>query len=155
MENRKIGHEKSAGAVIYYSDHGVIKFLMLKYPTYWGFAKGWIEQGETVKNTAIREIGEETGLKNVELIKGFKHNQEWFFRDYKDQSKLIKKQAVFFLVKVTEKQAKEVKVSEEHEDFLWLNYEEALKKIKVKHNKEMIKKAYEHIKKHEAQQKLL
>lgn len=35
----------------------------------WQFPKGGIEPGETHIETAIREIEEETGLKNLELIK--------------------------------------------------------------------------------------
>lgn len=35
----------------------------------WQFPKGGIEPGETHVQTAIREIKEETGLKNLELIK--------------------------------------------------------------------------------------
>lgn len=34
----------------------------------WTIPKGHIEQGETAKQTAIREIGEEAGLKQIEVL---------------------------------------------------------------------------------------
>ena len=36
----------------------------------------------------------------------------------------------------------------------WLNYEDAMKKMKIKNNKEMLKEAYEFIKEYEKQKKL-
>ncbi|MFH1307422.1 MAG: NUDIX domain-containing protein [archaeon] len=154
MEEKKpIKYEKSAGAIIYYND-SKIKFLLLKYKTYWGFAKGWIEQGETIEETVKREVFEETGLNELQIDKKFKHIQKWFFRSYEDKS-LVRKEAIYLLAKISKEQASHVKISIEHEDFIWLEYEEALKKMKVKQNKEMLKKAYDYIKKLEVQQKIL
>lgn len=137
-------YQKSAGLIVYHKDEG-IKFLLLKYPSYWGFVKGIIEDNEDEEKTALRELEEEAGIK-AELIKGFKEKQEWFF---KLKGKLIKKQAIFFLAKTSKEQAKKVKISFEHEDFAWLTYEKALEKIKIKSNKELLKKAYEFIKEYE------
>lgn len=106
--------EKSAGAVIFQQKRGEVLFLLLKYPHYWGFAKGWIEENESEEQAARREIEEETGLKDVKIIPGFKFEQNWIF---KFNNELIKKRAVFFLVEVSEEEAKNVKISEEHEDF--------------------------------------
>ena len=58
--------EKSAGFVIYKKEKGEVKFLLLKYPSenrerdYWGLPKGHIEEGESVKEAAFRELFEET-----------------------------------------------------------------------------------------------
>jgi len=145
--------EKSAGAVIYYYDSEKNEpiFLLLRYPTYWGFAKGWIENEESEEQAAKREIGEETGLMNVELINGFRYEQKWF---YKFEGEMRRKEAVFFLVEVDSEKAKTVKISDEHEDFAWLNCENALKSMRVKSNKEMIKAAYERIKENKKQKNL-
>ena len=59
-----------------------------------------------------------------------------------------------FLAKVTKDQASQVKISEEHEDFIWLEINPSLSKMKIKSNRVMLKKAYEYIKKIEDQQKL-
>ena len=119
--------EKSAGAVIFQIVDNEPLFLLLKYPRYWGFAKGWIESGETEQEAAIREIAEETSL-NVSLIPGFKYEQKWMF---KFNNEMISKRAVFFLAQVHNP---EVKISDELEDFVWKNYEDALKILKIKNN---------------------
>ena len=46
--------EKSAGAIIYYADEKGPKFLLLKYKTYWGFAKGIIEAEEGMEEHHVR-----------------------------------------------------------------------------------------------------
>jgi len=142
---------KSAGAVIYYLDSGKVYFLLLKYPTYWGFAKGWIEKNETEEQTAVREIGEETGLENVKIIPGFRHEQRWMFRF---EGKMIGRYAAYFLVRVSKEDAAKTNISDEHDEFAWLSYEEAIKKIKVKQNKEMLAIALEFVKDIEKQKRL-
>lgn len=149
-----VKYEFSAGLIVYYKDNE-IKFLLLRYPTkskYWGFPRGLIEKDEASEKTALRELKEETGISKAEIISGFKEKQEWFF---KFKGELIKKQAIFFLAKTTKQEAEKVKISFEHEDFVWLTYEDALKKMKIKNNKELLKKAYEFILKHEKQKKLV
>ncbi|MBM3234585.1 NUDIX domain-containing protein [Candidatus Pacearchaeota archaeon] len=145
-------NEKSSGAVVFYLEENSNepKFLLLKYPTYWGFAKGWLEQGETEDEAARREIKEEANL-DVNFIPGFKHSQKWFF---KLKGELINKEAVFFLAQISEKEADKVRISEEHDDFKWLNLKEALKLIKIKSNREMLEKAYDFILEFEKQKKL-
>lgn len=144
--------EKSAGAVIFCMKNDKIKFLLLKYTNYWGFAKGWMEEGESEEQTAIREIKEETNLENVKIIPGFQQQQKWMYRlneEWRD------KEAVFFLVEVNEEQAKKVKISDEHEDFKWLEKDEAVKIMRIKQNKEMLKKADEFILESKKQRKLI
>jgi hypothetical protein len=47
--------------------------------------------------------------------------------------------------KTTEEEAGKVKVSFEHEDFAWLNFKDALDKLKIKNNREMLTEANEFI----------
>lgn len=143
--------EKSAGAVIFYESNNKIYFLLLKYPTYWGFAKGWLEENETEEEAAIREIEEETGLK-VDLVSGFRHEQKWFF---KHEGELIHKEAVFFLAEVSKERAESVKISKEHDDFKWLDYDEAMKIMKIKANKEMLASALKFIQEYKKQRRLI
>jgi len=158
-------YQKSAGFVVYYIENNnflspkiqenkqefcdknkEIKFLLLKYPHYWGFPKGLIESSEQIKETAIRELEEETGIKEIEIIPGFECKQEWFF---KLAGKIIKKEAIFLLAKTNKEEAGKVKVSFEHEAFIWLDFDKALKKLAIKNNKEMLEKANEFILEHE------
>ncbi len=138
--------EKSAGAVIFRKEGGKIYYLLLHYPSnakspreYWDFPKGHIEKGEKIEETVKREVEEETGLKDIKLIEGFK---EWIKYFFKFKEKNIFKIVTFFLA---ETKTKEVKVSFEHIGFKWLPYEEAIEKLTFKNAKEILKKANEFI----------
>lgn len=70
-------YEKSCGAVVFTCINGEIKYLVIKSLTgVYGFPKGHVEEGETEKQTALREIFEEVGVK-VELLQGFRCEDEY------------------------------------------------------------------------------
>ena len=126
--------EKSAGAVIFYKEKdGEIKYLLLKHSDdYWNFPKGLIEKGETETAAARREIKEETGLKKIKIIYGFKTWYKYFYRAPKDYHKIenrgktFMKIVIFYLVQSLNK---DVKISFEHQDYGWFAFEEALAKL--------------------------
>jgi 8-oxo-dGTP pyrophosphatase MutT (NUDIX family) len=142
--------KKSAGVVVYYLEGQEPTFLLLRYPTYWGFAKGIVEPGELDEDAAIREVKEESNL-TVSLIEGFEFKQEWV---YKFKGELIKREARYFLAKITKEESKNVKISWEHNDFAWKTLDEAKKVMKVKQNKEMLEKANQFITEYEKQKRL-
>jgi 8-oxo-dGTP pyrophosphatase MutT (NUDIX family) len=145
--------EKSAGAVIYCMSNEPL-FLFLKNTlktTYWEFPKGKIEINEPVESTVKREIKEETNLDKIEIVPGFKHTLQWFF---KFQGDLVKKEAVYLLAKIKLAEKEKVKISKEHQDFKWLTLEQAMQVTKIKANKEMLLKAFDFIEEHEKQKTL-
>lgn len=134
--------EKSAGAIIFRKEEGKIYYLLLHYPSgararkdYWDLPKGHIEKGEKAEETVIREIEEETGLKDVKFIEGFKETIKYFF---KSEEKNILKFVTFYLLETKENK---IKISFEHINYKWLIYTESLKQLKFKNAKEIIKKA--------------
>jgi len=134
--------EVSAGAVICRIENGVRLFLLLLHEfktKYWEFPRGKIEGNETLKETAIREVEEETGITDLEITDGFEETIEWYFKRKGDT---VFKKATYFLA---ETKTKEVVLSEEL-DYTWLPYEEALDKITHKNEKEVLKKAQEFLK---------
>jgi bis(5'-nucleosidyl)-tetraphosphatase len=139
--------EKSAGAIVFYRHpEGKIEYLLLLHGgDYWNFPKGHIDKNESEIETARREIEEETGLKEIEIIPDFKDREIYFFRapekDYvvERRNKLTLKTAVFFLA---ESKTKDVKISFEHKAYEWLEFEKAVQRLtKYKKIKKMIEKA--------------
>ena len=65
--------------------------------TYWEFPKGKIEAGEQINQTVKREAQEETGLKNFQIIRGFKREVQWYFQF---EGKTIRKNAIYLLIKI-------------------------------------------------------
>lgn len=146
--------EKSAGAVVFYREKNkAIKYLLLKHRSgYWNFPKGLIEEKESSEEAALREIKEETGLKKLKIIPGFKENIRYFIKvKYPYQIKkgfkldqTVLKFVTYFLV---ESSKKEVEISFEHQDYGWFDFEKALEKLKkYKINQDVLKKANDFLK---------
>ena len=128
--------QKSAGIVLFRNGSNKNEFLLLNYPQgHWDFVKGKVEEGETPHETALRETKEETGITNIEFIDGFEESVEYDFRFKKED---IHKKVIFFLAKTDEKN---IKLSHEHNDYLWLEYNDALKKTTFENAKNVLIKA--------------
>lgn len=84
--------EKSCGAVIYRISGEALEFLAIKSKIngHWGFPKGHMEKDETEKETAKREVLEETGL-SIIILDEFRAEIE-----YKLEGNIIKK-VVYFI----------------------------------------------------------
>ena len=130
--------ERSAGAILYRQSHSGKLYLLLNYPSgHWDFVKGNIEKGETFKQTVLREVREETGITDVRFVEGFENSVQYH---YQRNGKLVHKKVVFFLAETS---TVEVKISHEHQDFVWLGYDEALKKLTYKTAQNLMKKVPE------------
>jgi len=130
--------QKSAGIVLFRNASNKNEFLLLNYPQgHWDFVKGKVEDGETLYETASRETKEETGISDIEFIDGFEESVEYNFR-FKNED--IHKTVVFFLAKTNEKK---ISLSHEHNDFVWLEYDDALKKTTFRNAKNVLSKTNE------------
>lgn len=132
----------SAGIVIYRRDKDGVKFLLLYHGgRYWNFAKGKLEETEKSFEAAIREVKEETGIEKDDLI--FKN----YFRINDSFTFTFEKQKIFKIViyYLAESRKKEIKISDEHQGFAWLPYEEARRLLMHPQLKNILKKAYDTI----------
>jgi len=135
---KKAEYQLSCGAIIYNMDKGKIYYLLLKYPTYWGFVKGMVEPGETEEQTINRETAEEAGIYDLQILPHFREVQKYFYRF---EGKLIRKEAVYFLAKTN---SWTVRISHEHENYRWCSFDEAILLLKrVKPNVALLKKTHE------------
>ncbi|MFH0868323.1 MAG: NUDIX domain-containing protein [Candidatus Woesearchaeota archaeon] len=134
--------EKSAGGIIFRKDKEPIYLLLHYEEGHWDFPKGHVEEGEKDFDTVKREVEEETGIKDIEIIKDFKEKIQYYFKFKKE---LISKEVVFYLAKTKTEQ---IKLSFEHIGSVWLPYDKALEKLTYKNAKEILKKANEFLKTH-------
>tara|TARA_Y100000310_G_scaffold94955_1_gene92793 strand:- start:27876 stop:28310 length:435 start_codon:yes stop_codon:yes gene_type:complete len=132
--------QKSAGAIVFIKEKKPIYLLLHYEEGHWDFPKGHIEAGESDTDTIKREVKEETGIKDVEIIRDFKEKMQYYF---KFNNELINKTVVFYLAKT---ETKKVKLSFEHIGSTWLPYKEAIEKLTFKNAKEILKKANKFIK---------
>ena len=139
-----MAYEKSAGAIIFRREND-IKFLLLytkahdHYRESWNFPKGINEEGESLEQTAVREITEETGITDINFIPGFKEKIHYIYRKGKE---LVIKDVYFFLAETKEG---EINVSEEHDGSGWFDFEKAMKKIVFSNSRAILEKAREFI----------
>jgi len=144
--------EKSAGVIIFYIKENEPYFLLLEYPTYWGFVRGKIEKDENIKETIKREAKEEANISELNILEGFKETQSWFYRL---KGILRRKFAIYFLAEISQQEAKKVRVSFEHKSFKFLKLKNTIKIMRIKNERTMLEKAAEFVKEHKKQKKLL
>ena len=132
----KFKQEKSCGAVVYNPKRH--SFLIIKMLNgNWGFPKGHTEDQETDIQTAIREVTEETGI-NIEILDGFKKSIK-----YIPFPEVLKK--VIFFIGITEEEKVTID-KDEIEDYMWCSYEEALKMITYKPQRDVMESSLKYIK---------
>ena len=127
----------SAGVIIFYKKGDELEYLLLHYPSgHWEFPKGKLEENETKEEAAVRELFEETGLKTT-IIPGFQDSFIYHFKDFHHEQN---EKTVYFFV--GEVQNKEVILSHEHHDHVWLSYHDALDRLTYENAKKIFKKAH-------------
>ena len=122
--------EKSCGFVLFNEQ----KVLLLQYATgqkegdsdlqgHWDFPKGHVDKGETEIETAIRELDEETGIKNIILLDNIRKTINYKIQK---RDRKISKEVVFFIATTVET---EINLSHEHVDYGWFDFTSALKQL--------------------------
>ncbi len=130
-----MGREISAG-VILVRTRPKREYLLLDYGHHWDFPKGHIERGEDPQTTAARELQEETGIRDVRFVPGFKQSMRYFYRKAGEG---MLKVVIYFLA---ETPTGDVTLSDEHSGYAWLPFEEALKRLTFKNARDLLTKAH-------------
>jgi dihydroneopterin triphosphate diphosphatase len=123
------------------TDNGPL-YLILKrstgkyYEHLWQGVAGKIEKGETAIQTVIRELEEETGKKPKKM---FAADHIASFYDARNDRILM---VPIFGIEV---ENSEVKLSEEHSEYKWVSFEEALALLTWKGQKEGLRTVHDEI----------
>jgi 8-oxo-dGTP pyrophosphatase MutT (NUDIX family) len=114
----------SAGGGVVYNDSNEILFIFRRQK--WDLPKGKHDEGETIEECAVREVREETGLKDVSILSPIGNS----YHVYREKGKTILKTSVWFTMKAPGKQSFKPQTEEDIEEILWLpekGWEQVLK----------------------------
>ncbi len=139
---RNMRNELSAGGVVY--NPRLKKILLIKdFGDKWTLPKGWIEKGETEEQAAVREVQEETGIKNLKILAQL-GEIEFFYtathdRDYGlKKGERVHKKVIFFLMETEDEKLVpqwEIKGVE------WFSLEDALKASGYSNTRNVLERA--------------
>ncbi|MDO8341399.1 MAG: NUDIX domain-containing protein [Candidatus Woesebacteria bacterium] len=138
VKQEKIIREFSSGGVVFKENKWLVTKSSISdlYPkAVWRLPKGWIDEGETLEETAIREVKEEGGveakiLNKIETIK--------YFYSSPDKGKVLKF-VTFFLMEWVKDFPEGF--DGETSEIIWLPFEEAYKLLSFSGEKQILKKA--------------
>src|SRR3989344_5984488 len=131
--------EISAGGIVWNSKTNKILLIKDSYGR-WALPKGFIEKGETSEQAAVREVQEETGLKNLKILEKLGEIKYY----YQLKGEKIFKIVIFFLM---ETEDIELKHEWEVKEAQWLEPQEALEKLEYENSKSLLSKAIEKLRK--------
>jgi len=140
----KTKREVSSGFVVYTLEHDRIYYLLLRHPTHWSFPKGHLEHTDnnSLLQTAKREMFEETGISEFEIVDGF---HEVISYNFVKDNHLVKKDVHYFLARCPKRE--KITLSKEHLDYGWFPLRVAYIKLKFENAREVLLKANNFIKK--------
>lgn len=124
---QEIVREPTSGGIVFRptKDQKDIEILLIQdSKNRWTIPKGHIEPGETAKQTAVREIGEESGLHHVQVL-------TWLGKihfKYRRQDKLVLMTTQIYLVRAVDQQEKPQK-EKWMNGIRWFSFRDALDAI--------------------------
>ena len=126
--------------VIYAKTEQGVRYSILKRKLHWKgweFPKGGRRFYETERMAIGREIKEETGLKILEIKKFNKQGKYEYDKKYSDKKGFVGQSYKLYAVEV--KMSKIRLSKEEHSDYKWVSFSDALKKLKWSNQKMCLK----------------
>ncbi len=102
----------------------------------WAIPKGWVEKGEDLEQTAVREVREETGLDAKVLRKLGEITYEFYSKG--DRSRIVKTVHLFLMEYLGGDTAGH---DDEVEEVRWVPLGDALLTLTYKNEREMLEKA--------------
>lgn len=134
---------KQCYGVIVFIKENPNKFLILeraKTKNDWTFPKGHTEEGESPKETALRELKEETGIAEIELLDTLLLHEEYEIIRHGEKKLKINDYFIGFV----DKDNVEIE-KEEIQSYKWVTYEEALNLFMYERRKQVLKQAQKYL----------
>lgn len=134
--------EKAIGMIPICEIKGGHKFLMVLHRAgHWAFPKGRQCEGESELETAKRELYEETGLKEIDIIKGKKFSEEYVIHDEIEKT-------VEYFIGLSEEICEGPLAQFEYEiaDIKWAPYNEARSLLTYEESRNMLDEVVEYLK---------
>lgn len=133
-------NEYSAGIVLFHKNRTDIEYLVIKHSKgHWSFPKGHIEKGETKLETARREVEEETGISDVEVIDTDLLLRDEYIYDFGKKGIIFKH--VYYFIGEAKIKTTSIDVSEVL-DYRWCDYESAHNLITYEQTKKVLEEAH-------------
>jgi len=120
---KKFSVVKAAGGLI---ENKKKDILMIFRRGRWDFPKGKLDKGETLEACAIREVEEETGLRNIKLLGPLTIT----YHTYHEGTKFILKESHWFRMQVTTEQKLVPQTNEDIQQIQWVNLKDLEKYLK-------------------------
>ena len=129
--------ESSYGIIPVYKDEaGGLEVLLVKCSWYWWFPKWHPEPWETIIQTALRELQEETWIQNIVVDEVHKFEEHYTFMD---QTYLVHKYVCYFVGIVS---TQEVVIDPiEVQDYIWVPIQNAKDVLTYDSNKKLLDEA--------------
>lgn len=144
----KAQEEVSAGGIVYKrTPDGVrVAFILDPYGK-WSFAKGHVEDGETIEQAAVRETMEEMGIDEVRVIMPLGEIDLWFRDRYRAESrgKLIHKKVHYFLMEAPSDARGKPEKEEKIKRIIWVPVRNMLRRSSYDDVKFLLRKAKKHL----------
>ena len=141
-KENKVTREFSSGGVVYRKEKNKILWLVTKsastdlYPKQvWRLPKGWIDEGETSQEAALREVREEGGVE-AKIVKKIETVNYFFTTPNKTK---ILKFVTFYLMRWLKDLSEGF--GEETSEIAWLPFDKAFKKLSFSGERQVLKKA--------------
>ncbi len=130
--------QHSAGGIVYKKKGSRVRICLLskKGGSVWAFPKGRVQEGETLAQTAEREILEETGHK---ARVGNKLDEIHYYFFLKETQTFYHKTVTFFLMELLQENAQPR--DEEADEVRWFEVGEAKRRLSYINEKKVLKKA--------------
>lgn len=126
--------EFSAGGIVF-NDQGQVLVVQHSTNKHWGFPKGHVEAGQTVKEAALREVKEEGGIE-VEIIE--KVGESKYIYTNKAKEKVFKMVTIFLMKYISG----DIKDHDwEVSELQWFTPDDAMTRLSFSNDKKLLTKA--------------